>query len=50
MFVQFEALEHAKLAAQGLNRVKFDDRIVETAFHEESIMDRLRPLYPEQLR
>ena len=50
VFLEFEQLEDAKKAAQGLNRVKFDDRIVETAFHEEGAMATLKALYPEQLR
>jgi hypothetical protein len=50
VFLEFEQLEDAKKAAQGLNRVKFDDRIVETAFHDEDIIPTLKQLYPEQLK
>ena len=50
MFVQFEQVEDAKKAAVGLNRVKFDDRVVETAFLSEADMDRLAAVYPEQNR
>ncbi len=50
VFLQFAQLDDARKAAAGLNRVKFDDRIVETAFHDEAVMDTLRALYPEQLQ
>ena len=50
VFVQFEQVEDAKKAAVGLNRVKFDDRVVETAFLSEADMDRLAAVYPEQNR
>jgi hypothetical protein len=50
VFLQFAELDDAKKAAAGLNRVKFDDRIVETAFQDEALMDTLRALYPEQLQ
>ncbi len=48
VYVQFAQLEDAKKAAVGLNRVKFDDRTVETGFLPEPAMDRLVELYPEQ--
>ena len=50
VFVMFETVEDAKKAAVGLDRVKFDDRVVETAFDDEAIIVQLKELYPEQVR
>jgi hypothetical protein len=50
VFVQFEKVDDARKAATGLNRVKFDDRTVETDFLSESDMQRLLDIYPEQNR
>jgi RNA recognition motif-containing protein len=46
--VEFADVESARKAATGLNRVKFDDRTVQTDFAAEEEMPRLKELFPEQ--
>ncbi|KAJ1480730.1 hypothetical protein T484DRAFT_1809664, partial [Baffinella frigidus] len=46
--VEFADVDSARKAAVGLNRVKFDDRVVETDFYGEQEMQLLKAFFPEQ--